>query len=159
MNTKQPISQFAILFVRYIVAIVATYLTANLVFFVFSYMFSFIDNIFSSSDEMQGRTPTVISIFVLGFIFFTTGFFGVFAGAICLPRPNRRLASMFLLILGVSFSTFMILLANYFRGGNEDLGGLIWVLPLAAGGATSVWFFWRRSHNKAQDLPLPTPVQ
>lgn len=150
MNAKQPISQFAILFVRYIAAIAVTFVTADLVGFLLLWVLGFVVSGFSSSDRIQDRTPDVLYFIMFVLMLFITGLCSIFAGTFCLPRSNRRIGSMILLTLGLAFCLFMIFLLNFLRGGNEDLGQLPWILPLAAGGAASAWYFRRRALKTAQ---------
>jgi hypothetical protein len=122
-------SRFAILFIRYVAAIVVACVTSFFTFYVFLFLVARLLGVFSF------------------FLFFPiAGFCGVFSGTLCLPRASRRSGSIVLLILGLAFYVQMLLRINIGRG-EDNLFPFVWLLPLAVGGFGAVYFFRRQPPN------------
>jgi len=98
------------------------------------------------------RTGTTGFIIVL----LVVGFSGVFSGAHCLPRANRRFGSIVLLILGLAFALFRLIGMSFLWGG-ENSFPYIWLLPLAVGGGVAVYVFHRQPPSTALEPTAATP--
>jgi uncharacterized membrane protein YfcA len=93
-----------------------------------------------SGSLMQFCTYAVLCI---------VGFLGVFLGSLCLEKSSRRFGSIFLLVLGTTFSVYMGFCIRYSDGNTAELPQF-WIgdfVP-AFGGLIGVVLVFRRYASK-----------
>ena len=95
---------------------------------------------------------------MLGIIlnFVTTGFCGVFAGTLCLPRSCRRFGSVVLLVLGLAYYAYFQVHLDIPRAENH-FSPFVWLIPLAGGAAMSLVLIWKRSPNQSIQAKVASP--
>jgi hypothetical protein len=121
-------SQFAILFARYVGAISAACAVSFAILYLF---FNFLVGVMA----WLGIDGIIL-------LFPVVGFCGVFSGTFCLPRQNRRFGSIILLFFGLAFSAFVSLYIGALTGAGPI--PFIWLFLIAGGGYGAACIFRRR---------------
>jgi len=122
-------SRFFILFIRYVTAIAVSWVVSIAVFIItVNVAGSFLPDHPDASDCAE-----YIGIAVVGFC-------GVFLGTLCLERASRRVSSIILLFVGLTYYVFLcypIDLSFGFDAKNPHYF-LRWLIPLSVGGLLAV---------------------
>jgi hypothetical protein len=126
------VGQFIQLFCRYIGAICVASVA------------SFAVAIFSEPLSWP-KMPDSIAMLITNILMVLVGFAGVFLGSFCLPGYHRRCGAFVLVLLGLSFYTFVVLTSFLHNPYATDCS-LSLNMPLAGGGLTAALTvcFWRR---------------
>lgn len=144
---RRPMSRFGILFIRYVAAIVVSYVVS---FAVFGFTLFVAGSLLPGHDEAS-ELATYIGIAVVGFC-------GVFLGALLLERASRRVGSIILLFLGLAFYLFLCYPMDLSSGSDAKNPNyfLRWLVPLSVGGflaVTLIFLIFRQQQPNATPKP------
>jgi len=138
IDTPVTLRGFLSLFVRYVAAIAVSYFVSFAVFF----------------GGMLFLKWVGMNVIVL--LFIASGFCGVFAGTLCLPRSGRHFGSAVLLVLGLAYYIYFLTTTNILRAEN-NIFPFVWLIPLGGGGVIALILIRRPPPNKSLHAPAAAP--